>query len=29
MVIAVLLQVCSRLLARYGKRDDGKRSMIA
>jgi hypothetical protein len=29
MVIAVLLQVCSRTLARYGKRDDGKRSMIA
>lgn len=29
MVMAVLLQVCSRALARYGKRDDGKRSMIA
>ena len=29
MVMAVLLQVCSRALARYGKRNDGKRSMIA
>jgi hypothetical protein len=29
MVMAVLLQACSRALARYGKRDDGKRSMIA
>jgi len=29
MVIAAMLQVCSRMLARYGKRDDGKRSMIA
>jgi len=29
MVLAVLLQVCSRMLARYGKRDDDKRSMTA
>ena len=29
MVLAVLLQVCSRLLARYGKRDDRKPSMTA
>jgi len=29
MAIAVLLQVCSRMLARYGKRDEGNRSMIA
>ena len=29
MVVAVLLQVCSRMLARYGKRDDGTRSIAA
>jgi len=29
LVVAVLLQLCSRLLARYGKGDDGKRSMTA
>ncbi|MFY9726048.1 MAG: hypothetical protein WB579_04525 [Bryobacteraceae bacterium] len=29
MVLAVLLQACSRLLARYGKRDDRKPSMTA
>ena len=29
MVLAVLSQVCSRMLARYGKRDDDKRSMTA
>ncbi|MGA2274811.1 MAG: hypothetical protein ABSH00_14740 [Bryobacteraceae bacterium] len=29
MVVAVLLQVCSHMLARYGKRDDGKGSTAA
>jgi len=29
MAIGVLLQVCSRMLARYGRRDDGKRPTIA
>jgi len=29
MVVAVLLQVCSRMLARYGKREDGNPSMTA
>jgi hypothetical protein len=29
MAIAVLLQLCSRMLARYGRRDDGKRSTTA
>ena len=29
LVVAVLLQLCSRLLVRYGKGDDGKRSMTA
>jgi hypothetical protein len=29
MVIAVLLQVCSRMLARYGKRENGNPSMTA
>ena len=27
MVVAALLQACSRMLARYGKSDDGDRSM--
>jgi hypothetical protein len=29
MVLAVVLQACSRMLARYGKRDDRKPSMSA
>jgi hypothetical protein len=29
MAVAVLLQTFSRLLARYGKREDGKRSIVA
>jgi hypothetical protein len=29
MAVAVVLQACSRLLARYGKREDSKRSIAA